>query len=580
MRIRIIWMVTLLMVASVLALALPKIEVYRYTVKDFKTVSIESVLHPLTGFNPWILDDAPWPKDKKILLLVHGFPFPGASKLRLTMNGLAVYFSKERKNKDITLPAYDVIYAVEYPRGYSLYESEKALVGLIDQATSLFSKGQKCDIFNHSLGGLPIRAAIEWPNNKSIVDKIGHVVFMGTPHNGFTVDELDCFKKGLDLLPVEVSDLNPDGLLINMLNSTDNKKPVDCNYYSIVGLRSWAPDKFGKSMVGGPLAKVIKNMQDKNFPVHDGLISSESAGFNLSPYCKSFKLITLDLNHEYINNHQWVFEAIDKWMIDDKWFGGYQSQVQIVKPKIEKFTGGLPTVLNRSRQEVVKLFGNNCGRRDMSGFLGYSPKADNIEDTTEWYYVSPMINNIYFSSHIYFVSYSVFSRFGPDFGSKTNELSNRVQTIIYQSIRTQKGFPLVICSPVSPKLIVAKEILEQEPSEICWYYEGGRKEIYGLVIIWKINGDTYVLIVKADNFDLVDVKKLDDKNHFRVSKNKNTSRFREVDTVVTYSQINGDINFFGGKYDWESNASYIDPEMDFNNRGYFDGYRFFRFFNK
>lgn len=329
MKIRIILLTTLLMLVSAFVLALPKIEVYRYTIKDFKTVSIESVLNPLTGSNPWVLDAAPWPKDKKILLLIHGFPMFNSGKMRLTMNGLAVYFSNERKIGNVTLPAYDAIYAVDYPMGFSVRETKKVLADLIDQKTSLFSKGQKFDIFNHSLGGLQIRTAIEWRDSKSIVDKIGHVVFMGTPHNGFTIDELDCFKNGLDLLPVEVTDLDPDGFLIDMLNSTKNIKPVACDYYSIVGLRSWAPPiPFAKN-VAGPFAKVIKLIQDKNFKVHDGLISSESAGFDLSPYCNSFKLITLDLNHDYINNHQLVFDAIDKWMIDDNWFN--KAKVNVFK---------------------------------------------------------------------------------------------------------------------------------------------------------------------------------------------------------------------------------------------------------
>jgi hypothetical protein len=583
MRIRIILLTTFFVLVSVFALALPKIEVYRYTVKDAKTVAYDHVLHPLTGFDPWVLDDASWPKDKRILLLVHGFPMFKNGKMRLTMNGLGVYFSQERKIGVVTLPAYDAIYAVDYPKNNDIFETGKALAVLIQEKTNGFALNQKIDIFAHSMGGLVVRVAIEKNVLKTVANKVDHIVFMGTPQNGFSIDEFNCFKDNLDFLLTELDDLNPDKQFIYMIN-LDTKSPVSCSYYSVVGLKSDYPKKFleGENVVSSGFSKIFKNIQDKNFPVHDGLISSESAGFNLSPYCKSFKLDTKQLNHEYINNHQWVFDAIDKWMIDDKWFSA--NQTPAVQPKIKKFTGGLPMVLNKSRQEIVKLFGDNCMRRELSGGFDYRREADNIEDTSEWAYISNSMNDIYFTPIVYFVPYALLGGFNLDFGVSSNKvlnnLSNQVQAIKYEYIHIKTGKTFLDRGPVSPKSIVAKEILEQEPAEICWYYEGGRQEVYGLVIIWKINGDTYVLVVNDSKNNLVDIKKLDSQGDFRVCRNKNTSNFRQADLVVCFAQIKGDINFFGRKSDWEHHANYNDPGLDFKDRGYFDRYGLYKFFDK
>lgn len=358
MRIRVILFAVLLMLASVLSLALPKIEVYRYAVKDFKTVTLDGLKDPLTGFNPWVLDDSVWPKDKKILLLVHGFPMFGAGKMRLTMNGLAVYFSKERKIGGMILPAYDCIYAVEYPKGYSVYETDVAFSKIFSDRTKNFSPDQKIDIFAHSLGGLVVRSGLEIFDRESLAQRVRKVVFMGTPQTGFSTDQIEYFKSCFDVLPVELTDLNPEGLLMFALNNRN--PPVDCDYYSVVGLKSSYPKRFleGENIILSGFSKIVKNIQDKNFSVHDGLIDSKSAGFDIKNYCKSFKLITLDLNHEYINNHQLVFDAIDKWMIDDKWFVDNQTRIQpqpqaqpqVVQPKIEILANSLkfPQGINMS----------------------------------------------------------------------------------------------------------------------------------------------------------------------------------------------------------------------------------------
>lgn len=442
MRIRIIWLVTLFMVASVLASALPKIDVYRYQ----------------DGQIDWKLDTASWSQDKKILLLVHGDPMFGSGKMRLTMNGLAVYFSKERKIGDVILPAYDAIYAIEYPKGYTIYETKKAFIELWAQKTCMFSEDQKIDIFAHSLGGLLTRAAIELLNFFPISNKIDHVVMMGTPQNGLKVDELDCFKKCFDVLPVEINDLNPDGLFLTVLNSRENKKSVNCDYYSIVGLRSWAPEQFGKSLVGGPFAKVVKAIQDKNFPVHDGLISSESAGFDLKPYCKSFKLITLDLNHEYINNHQLVFDAVDKWMIDDKWFGGN------VQPPIDKFTGGVPILLGQDFDGITKI-------------MKRLPDSTLMDWTTLWTF-----RNYPFEGSGLSCGFDKDKKVNTGLWYLMDKYGNNSSSVYYK--------PPTI--PFSPSQIVPKEIWAQEPTVI---YRTSNAKDRSIVTLWQIAGNTYLAVL-------------------------------------------------------------------------------------
>ena len=570
MNIRVISVITLLMVASILSWALPKIEVYRYVGKDFKTLPLDLLTNPQVSLNDWAIDADTLPKDKKILLLVHGFPMFRNGNMRTTMAGLAKYFSQERKIGVSTLPAYDCIYAVDYPMGFSLYETKTALRTVLNQKLSAFSNNQKIDIFNHCMGGLIIRSLIEDPNSDSIAKKVDHVIFMATPHTGFSVDEIECLRKGLDLLPVEMNDLNPESLFMSLFNIV--KKPVDCSYYSVVGLRSWAPEQFGKSLAGGPLAKAIKNLQDKNFKVHDGLIGSESAGFNLKSYCKNFKLITLDLNHEYINNHQLVFKAIDKWMIDDKWFGDIQTPT--VQPKITKFTGGLPVLLGKTKEDVQKIIGEEQLSPDPSTFMGknncYSYSSISTKFNGD---VSSVMT-------IFLIPYDIMTNNTIGIESKEKFLTSSVQIVSYVNIWAPKnGY----CCPIGPKRVVPKEILASEPSGICWYDgDGGDPKKYGLVIIWRDSDNTFVIGVKDKTTPLVDI--VDSRLNFwgnkgfRVKKNKNTFDFRNTDNIEFFWQIKGNPNFFGKKEDWELNACNDDRDILFENRGKINGRNFYRFF--
>lgn len=567
-------------ISATVTLALPKIDVYRYNNTDIKTLPGDLILGNVTTVDSWIKDEVRWPKDKKILLLVHGLPMLDNGKNRYGLNGLAIHYSQERKINDVTLPAYDAIYAVEYPMGYSVFETTMSLVQNIADKTADFSETQKYDIFAHSLGGLPVRGYLEFSGEK----RVGHVVFMGTPHDGVEADELSFFREHFDFLPIEVNDLNSESMFLVFLNSgimlKDNKK-VDIDYYSIVGLRSWAPEQFGKSFLGPfarPLAKVLKSIQDRNYPVHDGLISSESAGYNLSKYCRSFKLITLNLNHEYIKNDPSVYAAIDKWMLDDKWFPT-PVVVAVPPPQNQTYTGGLPFMLGKSRTETVAVFGNNCLRYDGSAIPALPGKNSPIENTTQWLYTKSDLEDYTVRAGIFFVPYAINST-----GVKSwADVKNDVQIINYSSI---SKYNLGKMSNVPVREVVPKEILESVPADICWSTDGNNLENYSLIVIWKYFGDTFVLNVKDDRYSFVDLVQMNcgprNSPGIRVKKNTNTANFLNANRVISFSQIRGDVNLFVGKISYDYWPRYHDAAIPLANcarmsTDAFFGYFFYRF---
>ncbi|MEI6040108.1 MAG: hypothetical protein WCP93_02030 [Candidatus Berkelbacteria bacterium] len=340
MKDRFFLVVVLLIMASAVGLALPKLQVYRYQPREFKNLPADMVLNANMVLDSWVKDDNPWPAGKRIAIMVHGCPaFWGSYK---DMTPLAAYLSNGRKINDKVIPAYDLIYAISYPTGSGIFQTTRSFVDLFIDKTNQFTPNDKVDIFAHSMGGLIVRSAI-WmmgygetvigiTHNEGKVcgcfqTKIARVVFMGTPQNGFDEEELKILRENYNNLPVEVNDMYFESMILFFLNSPDEDKIVPCDYYSIVGLCSYKPDDFLKNKVGLGY-KIFKAIQDANFPVHDGLVSSESAGFDLKPFCHQFKLASLSLNHDAIKSHPRVFSTIDKWMIDDHWFDKPEGEVQ------------------------------------------------------------------------------------------------------------------------------------------------------------------------------------------------------------------------------------------------------------
>ena len=325
-------------------LSAPNVVVYRYQGKGF------------------VSDNAKWPVGKKTALLLHGFSIFSKGKCRDDMVGLAGHLSVSRRVGGVTIPSYDEIYAVEYPPKYHILDTASVLSSIVNSKCSAWPKDQKIDVFAHSMGGLVARTAIEYPEvllgTKNISNRVGHLVTMGTPHNGISSPVVDIFKEAFGELPVEVGDMDPQGLFMNMLNFTSSKKPqVSCDYYSIVGARSYRPKKYldGKT---GVLAMIAKKIQDLSYPVHDGLIDVTSAGFDLTEVCHAFKKAQLDLNHDYINNHPEVFSTIDRWMIEDKWFSVTESAKQ-PETTVGNLSGLAPQILlGKSRAEIEKILGD------------------------------------------------------------------------------------------------------------------------------------------------------------------------------------------------------------------------------
>ena len=560
--------VLVLIVSATVTLALPKIDIYRYQSENIRTLPGGLVIGEVTTVDSWIKDEARWPKDKKILLLVHGLPMLDNGRNRYGLVGLANHFAQERKIDNDTLPAYDVIYSVEYPMGFSVFETTQSLFQIISDKTADFSQTQKYDIFAHSLGGLPVRGDLEFSGD----NKVGHVVFMGTPHNGVNADELSFFREKFDFLPVEINDLNPEGMFLTILNSDSmhkDAKNFNYDWYSIVGTRSWAPEQFGKNfggLFGGSLSKVLKKIQDKNYAVHDGLIGSESAGYDLSKFCRSFKLITLDLNHEYVKSDPTVFSAIDKWMTDDKWF----PTSVVVVPQAQTYTGGLPFMLGKSRADTVAVFGNN-GLRDTL----YSDKANNIENTSEWIYTKVDIEDYTVRANISFVPYLLRS----DGKIPRDDIKNDVQMVGYNNIMK---YNLGRMSNVSVREVVPKEILESAPSDICWSSDGNYLKDYSLVVMWKYFGDTFVLNVQDDRYSFVDLVQMNcgprNSPGTRVKKNANAANFADANHVISFSQIKGDVNLFGKEISYNYWPCFRDAAIPVANCAHIRTDAFFRYF--
>lgn len=348
-------LVTLFVLFATTAMAASNVTIYRYQAKDIKTLPANLIMGSTKTIDPWVQDGAKWPVGKKIALLLHGYPIFSDGKCRDGLIGLAAHLSVARNVGNVALPAYDNIYTVEYPLKQHVLETAAQLADIVN---SRCPSGSKIDIFAHSMGGLVARTAIEYPEvllgTKKISDRVSHLVLMGTPSNGIGSPEIDIFKQVMDPLPPEIADMDSGCMFMVMLNFTSEKKPkVSCDYYSIVGARSYRPEKYTKGKTG-LFATVLKKLQDQISPVHDGLIDATSAGYDLSSVCRSFKKVQLDLNHDYIKMHPEVYTAIDNWMIEDKWFGTTSESTENSQPKPtqSKSKGGF---LGRLSDQLKKI---------------------------------------------------------------------------------------------------------------------------------------------------------------------------------------------------------------------------------
>lgn len=422
-------------------------------------------------------DDTKWLAGKKTALLIHGFPMFGQGERRQDMIELAAHLSVSRRVDDIMIPGYDAVYAVEYPSKYHILDTASVLSDIVSLKCSNWPKNTKIDVFAHSMGGLVARTAIEYPEvllgTKNASNRVRYLVTMGTPHNGVSSPVADIFKEAFGQLPIEVGDMSPKGLFMNMLNFRSSKKPqVSCDYYSIVGARSYRPKVLWSSSIG-PLAVIAKKVSDISYPVHDGLISADSAGYDLKEVCHAFKKAQLDLNHEYIRSHPEVFSTIDRWMIDDRWFDMAES-----KKKPETSAGlGPQILLGKSRDEIEKMFGTTYLMLNTFNYSYY--RVDVNRSNGGYTYGSE-------PAKYYVTNINFFSRGQMDHVTKR---LNRVHSVsimyLYDMYDPQKRFYL------RPEQIVPSSILNHKYHSV---YRGATTK-NTIAVLWFIDNKTYLMVL-------------------------------------------------------------------------------------
>ena len=509
--------VLLLVLASAAQAALPQIVIYRYQGKDIKSLPANLILDPNTNLSPWVPDDAKWPSGKRIALLVHGFPMFNPGQCRKDLITLAMHLSYPKKSNNFTLPAYDVIYTVEYPEKFHIADTALVLADLVHARCADWAKNQKFDLFAHSMGGLVARTAIEapqdWLKTKTISDRVAHLIMMGTPNNGFTPEEITLFKIKYKGFPEADDMLSPP--VNGWLNFVNEKKPkVDCNYYMIVGTCSWEPKLFMRG---------IKSLADKIEGVHDGLVDTDSAGYDLSKFCRSYQQKSLSLNHDYVKSgpeldvkcayaNQKVFSVIDQWMIDDHWFGN----LPILSPPIAKHTG-LPILLGKNAAEVIALMKNSNWMSD-----GTELGPVGVNQLT---YVYPPNRNYCYCMHIGFFDfdkqqqqYKVYEK---------NDLVCDVELMAeWMSYDHPENHHLL-----SVKDIIPSEVLSQKPFGI--YCQPGLK--YNVItVLWYINHQTYIADI-TDSRPLFNV--VVGKNKNKCFLNKNGQDFKNSPYLLNFMSV-------------------------------------------
>lgn len=213
-----------------------------------------------------------------------------------------------------------------------------------------------------------------------------------------------------------------------------------------------------------------------------------------------------------------------------------------------KYTGGRPFLLGKSRAEVEKILGHSAGL---------------TLDGKGWRYNCKFGESIF--TNVYFAPFAN----SEDPIYRPGPLSKTVQWACFK-----QGTAGQIVK-VTPQQLVPKEILGAKPDEICWY-PGQRA---GLIVIWRLGGNTFALGVRDSRRDLSDEFKDGKIMPKRWKLNNAGLDFRLANDAFLFVQIAGQPELFGSKQDWESQTVY---GSSIENRGRFgdqlDGY-FYRFNN-
>lgn len=569
-----VFAVLVLVFSASIAIAGPNLQIYRYqrgNIGDVKNLPADLILGNPVRLDAWIKDDAKWPQGKKIALLIHGFPVLWVltkGTCRNDMNALADHLSKERVVDQKKLPAYDAVYAIEYPSHQHLLATANVLANIVSNRTSDWSKGDKIDVFAHSMGGLVARTAIECPKQvlgtNNIADLVSHLVMMGTPQTGFY--ELNAARKLLGVSP-ELEDLNAKGSFLNQtLNSSSFSRVKTIDYYVIYGTCSYLPVQY---------RNVPKHIGDSLEAAHDGLVPVSSSSYSLSAFCHLYQFKPLELNHEYLVKDPSVFNQIDLWMAADKWFGKVPIISAPALPQIEKYTGGLPIVIGKTRAEVIKLFGTNALFTEPTNYKTVLNRVKDLQKTLSMSYMRNQFNKVNCITNISFLPFGCF----PDLNPGEKLIMGQAQAARFQHL-CHDGPWIIFNIPL--REVLPKEIFESEPAEICWCY-GSDPERIGLVIVWKYFGNTYLARLEDSRRNLADklIIKLGPglRDKFKIKKNQNTLDFRNAESVMYYVQIKGDVNLFGKPLDfYQYHACPDDDSITCNDRGFFyNELMFFKF---
>ncbi len=505
-------LVLMMAITAGCAVAEPDLVIYRFNGVDTKILPADLILGANSKIDPWIRDDTRWPQGKRIALLVHGFPFFAPGQCRNGLIALATDLSRPRKCGEITIPAYDVIYVIEYPPKFSIMDTSSVLANLIRDRCANFLKGQRIDAFAHSMGGLVVRWPLEIKSKRYelLTDLVAHLVTFATPNGGFAEAYL---INDVETLP-EVKDVEPESLFMLALDNAQKKN--DCRYYSIVGTCSYKPQQY---QVPFMLSAAFKVFKDGAHTIHDGLIDASSAGYDLSPFCISFKKAEFPLNHDFIKADQQVFSQIDRWMIEDKWFGDLAVS-PVIQLKITKFTGGLPILLGKSQADIIKLFGQpNIEDHDIVGLASHGKRL-------YWGYEYKFSNTSITDCVGLRLTFSEYA----NEDKKSLGDSSKVHVVNYLGVYNHNW---------TPSKFVPKEILALPPSFICRSHNDNYFDC--LIVIWIIDNKTYCL-------ELGDSKrKLYDRVNGKYYLNDNGRNFQVCDRVNLFLQIDKIPDIFNPK---------------------------------
>ena len=246
--------------------------------------------------NRWVDCKGPW-KGNNVAMLVHGLNGDSDSMLALG-NHLA------EKGE------FDDIVAVDYNLGYRIDDLGKSLANKVKKN---LSPDGRLKLFAHSMGGLVTRSAIE---NHHLDSRTDFLVTMGTPHDGarsaFVAD---------NVLPVNVPEAKDLSTGSEFLKNLNDGQPVNVHYYAAIGTSGNFLTKYWTIKCMGE-EKVAELLGDQK---NDGMVASNSAGYDLSRECRQWDSKTFPVNHSYVRGGKYqeeryreVFQQIDRWLLSEK----------------------------------------------------------------------------------------------------------------------------------------------------------------------------------------------------------------------------------------------------------------------